>query len=144
MVILEAAAITAGGIAAFKGGKAAVKETTKKVKTKLKLSNQEKDRKETYDSRKQERKERFSQINQYRDSFKKADSKSEGVTLPSFNWGKSADASGLKSSTSSSRVGARAASSTAGSRVGARAASSTSVSSSGGSLKKQSSSSKFW
>ncbi|KAL7531718.1 hypothetical protein ACHAXR_007379 [Thalassiosira sp. AJA248-18] len=88
MVVLEAAAITAGGVAAYKGGKAAATATAKSVKTKLKLSNQEKDRKETYDSRKQERKERFSKINDYRTSLKDVNgsNKRGGGLVPNFNW----------------------------------------------------------
>lgn len=87
MVVLEAAAITAGGIAAYKGGKAAITSTAKTVKTKMKLSGQEKERKEIHDSRKQERKERFSKVNEYRTSLKNLDgNRKEGVTLPSFNW----------------------------------------------------------
>ena len=103
MVVLEAAAITAGGIAAYKGGKAAVTATTKNIKTKLKLSNQEKERKGVVDSRKQERKERFSQINEYRKSLKDVNGKNKGggvaAAVPSFNW--KSDKS--KSSTSTSR-----------------------------------------
>ena len=88
MVILEAAAITAGGVAAYKGGKAAATATAKSVKTKLKLSNQEKERTETYNNRKQERKERFSQINQYRNSLRDVNGgkRGGGVPVPSFNW----------------------------------------------------------
>mmetsp|Transcript_20555 Transcript_20555/g.43164 ORF Transcript_20555/g.43164 Transcript_20555/m.43164 type:complete len:123 (-) Transcript_20555:277-645(-) len=96
MVVLEAAAITAGGVAAFKGGQVAVRETSKKIKAKLKLSSQEKQRKETYNSRKEERKERFAQINQYRETMKKADSKTEGVLLPKFDWGKSEEGRGAR------------------------------------------------
>ena len=99
MVVLEAAAITAGGVAAYKGGKAAVTASAKSIKTKLKLSNQEKDRKETLDSRKQDRKERFSQISAYRNSVKDVNGgKSSGVNAPSFNWKSD------KSKTSSSRT----------------------------------------
>ena len=65
MVVLEAAAITAGGLAAYKGGKAATMATAKSIKTKLKLGKQENERKETYTSRKTERKERFSKVNEY-------------------------------------------------------------------------------
>mmetsp|Transcript_3757 Transcript_3757/g.9586 ORF Transcript_3757/g.9586 Transcript_3757/m.9586 type:complete len:116 (-) Transcript_3757:698-1045(-) len=101
MVILEAAAITAGGVAAYKGGKAAAVATAKNVKTKLKLSNQEKERKETSDSRKQERKERFSKINEYRNSLKDVNgNKKGGVAVPSFNW--KSDNSKSSSSASSS------------------------------------------
>ena len=84
MVVLEAAAITAGGVAAYKGGKAAVTASAKSIKTKMKLSNQEKERKETYDSRKEERKERFASVNQYRNSRKDVK-----APVPSFNWKKS-------------------------------------------------------
>ncbi|KAL7525292.1 hypothetical protein ACHAWF_001293 [Thalassiosira exigua] len=87
MVVLEAAVITAGGVAAYKGGKAAAEATAKSVKSKMKLSGQEKERKETFTTRKQERKERFSQINAYRTSLKDVDgNKGGGVTIPSFNW----------------------------------------------------------
>ena len=89
MVVLEAAAITAGGVAAYKGGKAATMATAKSIKTKLKLSGQEKERKETYDNRKQERKERFSKVNEYRNSIRDVNSgrsSGGGVSVPSFNW----------------------------------------------------------
>ena len=91
MVVLEAAAITAGGVAAYKGGKAATMATAKSIKTKLKLSGQEKERKETYDNRKQERKERFSKVNEYRNSLRDVNNSSGrgsggGVSVPSFNW----------------------------------------------------------
>lgn len=89
MVVLEAAAITAGGVAAFKGGKAASLATAKNIKAKLKLKEYEKDRKETIDSRKTERKERFAQINEYRNSIKSrggSSSGSGGISVPSFNW----------------------------------------------------------
>ena len=91
MVVLEAAAITAGGVAAYKGGKAATMATAKSIKTKLKLSGQEKERKETYVNRKQERKERFSKVNEYRNSLRDVNNNSGrssggGVSVPSFNW----------------------------------------------------------
>ena len=91
MVVLEAAAITAGGVAAYKGGKAATMATAKSIKTKLKLNGQEKERKETYDNRKQERKERFSKVNEYRNSLRDVNNSSERgsggrVSVPSFNW----------------------------------------------------------
>eukprot|EP00581_Thalassiosira_minuscula_P017648 CAMPEP_0183717996 /NCGR_PEP_ID=MMETSP0737-20130205/11382_1 /TAXON_ID=385413 /ORGANISM="Thalassiosira miniscula, Strain CCMP1093" /LENGTH=127 /DNA_ID=CAMNT_0025947475 /DNA_START=300 /DNA_END=680 /DNA_ORIENTATION=+ len=103
MVVLEAAAITAGGVAAYKGGKAAVVATTKSVKKNMKLSSQEKDRKETYDSRKSERKERFAKINEYRSSLKDVNggkSRGAGMAVPGFNWNKDKNAT----TTSSSRV----------------------------------------
>ena len=87
MVVLEAAAITAGGVAAYKGGKAATMATAKSIKTKLKLGSQEKERKETFSSRKTERKERFSKVNEYRNSLKNVNNSREGgIPVPSFNW----------------------------------------------------------
>ena len=89
MVVLEAAAITAGGVAAYKGGKAAATSTAKSIKTKLKLSNQEKDRKEIMSSRKEERRERFAKVNEYRTSMRDVNGGSErGPLAPSFNWKK--------------------------------------------------------
>ena len=86
MVVLEAAAITAGGVAAYHGGKKAATESAKKIRSKMKLSKEEKDRKETFDSRKKERSERFANINQYRQSV--SQSVKNKSTMPSFNWGK--------------------------------------------------------
>jgi hypothetical protein len=86
MVVLEAAAITAGGVAAYHGGKKAATESAKKIRSKMKLSREEKDRKETFDSRKKERSERFANINQYRQSV--SQSMKSKSTMPSFNWGK--------------------------------------------------------
>ncbi|EED95408.1 predicted protein [Thalassiosira pseudonana CCMP1335] len=128
MVVLEAAAITAGSIAAYKGGKAAVTESAKKIKTKMKLSNQEKDRKETFNSRKTERSERFAQINQYRESMK--DMHKESGVLPSFNWAKKEKTATTTSS--SGRMG------------GSSRASLSSYSKSGSTINQSSSSSKAW
>ena len=101
MVVIEAAAITAGSIAAFKGGKAAATATAKSIKTKLRNQKQEKSRTDQFNSRKEERAERFAKINQYRESVKDG-SKREGV-LASFQWGKSGAASAsAKKSTSKS------------------------------------------
>ena len=111
MVVLEAAAITAGGVAAYKGGKAAVSATAKKIKTSTKLKSQEKDRKETYDSRKQERKERFAQINQYRNSVKDVNGKKEGMAMPSFNWKSEKPKSSSAGAASTSRSNASKSSS---------------------------------
>lgn len=129
MVVLEAAAITAGSIAAYKGGKAAVTESAKKLKTKMKLSNQEKDRKETFNSRKTERSERFAQINQYRESMKDMHNKESGV-LPSFNWAKKEKPATTTSS--SGKMG------------GSSRASLSSSSKSGSTINQSSSSSKAW
>jgi hypothetical protein len=129
MVVLEAAAITAGSIAAYKGGKAAVTESAKKIKTKMKLSNQEKDRKETFNSRKTERSERFAQINQYRESMK--DMHKESGVLPSFNWAKK-EKSPATTTSSSGRMG------------GSSRASLSSSSKSGSTINQSSSSSKAW
>lgn len=85
MVVLEAAAITAGGVAAYHGGKKAVTESAKRIKHSMKLSKEEKDRKETFDSRKKERSERFANINQYRQ--KVSQSFKSDSTVPKFNWG---------------------------------------------------------
>lgn len=130
MVVLEAAAITAGSIAAYKGGKAAVTESAKKIKTKMKLSNQEKDRKETFNSRKTERSERFAQINQYRESMKDMHNKESGV-LPSFNWAKQ-EKSPATTTSSNGRMG------------GSSRASLSSSSKSGSTINQSSSSSKAW
>ena len=81
MVVLEAAAITAGGVAAYHGGKKAATATAKNIKQKLKLNKEEKDRKETFDTRKKERSERFANINSYRESVSKSS------RVPNFNWG---------------------------------------------------------
>lgn len=94
MVVLEAAAITAGGVAAYKGGKAAASATVKSVKKNMKLSKAEKERKDTFNSRKEERKDRFSKINAYRSSLRDVNgnlmgNKREGAPMSSFNWGKS-------------------------------------------------------
>ena len=70
MVILEAVAVTAGSVAAYKGGKAAVVAPAKSGKNNMKLSSQEKERKETYNLQKEEQKERFSKINEYRSSLR--------------------------------------------------------------------------
>ncbi len=94
MVVLEAAAITAGGVAAYHGGKKAATESAKKIRSKMKLSREEKDRKETFDSRKKERSERFANINQYRQSV--SQSMKSKSTIPSFNWGKNNKADDAK------------------------------------------------
>ncbi len=86
MVVLTAAAITAGGVAAYHGGKKAATESAKKIKSTMKLSRDEKDRKQTFDSRKKERSERFANINQYRQSV--GQSVKNKSTIPSFNFGK--------------------------------------------------------
>jgi len=108
MVVLEAAAITAGGVAAYKGGKAATMATAKSIKTKLKLGKQENERKETFTSRKTERKERFSKVNEYRNSLKNVNNSREGgggVPVPSFNWksDKSKNSSSASSFSSTNR-----------------------------------------
>ena len=68
MVVLEAAAITAGGVAAYQGGKKAATESAKKIRQKLKLNKEENERRQTFVDRKKERSERFANINQYRES----------------------------------------------------------------------------
>lgn len=85
MVVIEAAAITAGSIAAYKGGKAAATATAKSIKTKIHNHKQEKARTDTFNSRKEERSERFAKINQYRESMK--DSKKRENVLKNFQWG---------------------------------------------------------
>ena len=85
MVVIEAAAITAGSIAAYKGGKAAATATAKSIKTKIHSHKQEKARTETFNSRKEERSERFAKINQYRESMK--DRKKRESVLKNFQWG---------------------------------------------------------
>ena len=120
MVVLEAAAITAGGVAAYKGGKAATMATAKSIKTKLKLGSQEKERKETYTSRKTERKERFSKVNEYRNSLKNVNDSREGgggVPVPSFNW-KSDKSKNSSSASSFSSTNREANSSTTYSKSG--------------------------
>ena len=112
MVVLEAAAITAGGVAAYKGGKAATMATVKSIKTKLKLGKQENERKETFTSRKTERKERFSKVNEYRNSLKNVNNSREGgggVPVPSFNWksDKSKNSTSASSFSSNINRGAR-------------------------------------
>ena len=82
MVIIEAAAITAAGVAAYKGGKEATIATIKTVKTKLKLSNKEQANREVCDQRKRERKERFAKVNEYRNSVR---DQGRGV-VPQFDW----------------------------------------------------------
>jgi hypothetical protein len=108
MVILEAAAITAGSVAAFKGGKAAVTATAKTLKSKLSLSNRDKARKEVIDSRKEERAERFSKVNEYRDSLRDANGGKVGGLLPGgFNWKSDGGSRGDTSSRPSSAAAAR-------------------------------------
>ena len=85
MVVIEAAAITAGSIAAYKGGKAAATATAKSIKTKIHSHKQEKARTDTFNSRKEERSERFVKINQYRESMK--DSKKRENVLKNVQWG---------------------------------------------------------
>jgi hypothetical protein len=110
MVVLEAAAITAGSVAAFKGGKAAVTATAKTVKSKLSLSNREKARKEVIDSRKEERAERFSKVNQYRDSLRDANGGKVGGGLPGgVRWKSDGGSRGCTSSRPSSAASATAA-----------------------------------
>jgi hypothetical protein len=90
MVVLEAAAITAGSVAAYKGGKAAITATAKTVKSKLSLNNKERARDEIYQSRKEERAERFAKVNEYRESVVRGG----GVATKSgggFSWTKSDD-----------------------------------------------------
>ena len=100
MVVLEAAAITAGGVAAYQGGKKAATESAKKIKHKLKLNKEENDRRQTFVERKKERSERFANINQYRESVSK--SVKINTTMPKFNWGKNkADAKARHSSRTS-------------------------------------------
>ena len=94
MVVLASAAITAGGVAAYHGGKKAATESAKTIKHKMKLSKDEKDRKETFDSRKKERSERFANINQYRTSV--SESVKSKSAMPSFNWGKNKAANDAK------------------------------------------------
>ena len=120
MVVVEAAAITAGGVAAYKGGKAATVATAKNIKAKLKLNAHEKDRKETIDNRKSERKERFAQINEYRNSVKNSNRWSSsggggGVSVPSFNWkSKNSSANNSSSYTKNSTKSSSSGSSTSG------------------------------
>jgi Flp pilus assembly protein TadB len=108
MVVLAAAAITAGGVAAYHGGKKAASETARKIKHKMKLSNEEKDRKETFDSRKKERSERFANINQYRQGV--SQSVKSKKSTPTFNWGsdKTADDAKARHSTRSTTTSASA------------------------------------
>lgn len=70
MVVVAAAAaaaagIVAGSIAVYKGGEA----TVKAIKSKISLSNKEKEREKVLHSRKKERAERFAKVNEYRNSF---------------------------------------------------------------------------
>jgi hypothetical protein len=106
MVVLEAAAITAGGVAAYHGGKKAITESAKKIKHKMKLSKEEKDRKETFDSRKKERNERFASIKQYRESV--SQSVKNKSTMPKFDWGsnKAADDAKARHNTRSTTTSA--------------------------------------
>lgn len=99
MVVIEAAAITAGSIAAYKGGKAAATVTAKSIKTKIHSHKQEKSRTDQFNSRKEERAERFSKINQYRESMKDVN-KRESV-LKNFQWGSKAEGGSSKGATSS-------------------------------------------
>jgi len=106
MVVLEAAAITAGGIAAYQGGKAAATATAKSIKTKIHSHKQEKSRTEQFNSRKEERAERFAKINQYRESMKDVN-KREGV-LKSFKWGSGGKNEGSNRGVGTSSEGASA------------------------------------
>ena len=113
MVVIEAAAITAGSIAAYKGGKAAATATAKSIKTKLHSHKQEKARNETFASRKTERSERFAKVNQYRESMRDVNdaSKREKV-IKSFQWGSKTESGGRGGGVASStRTAASAASS---------------------------------
>lgn len=85
MVVIEAAAITAGSIAAYQGGKAAASATAKSIKTKMHSHKQEKARNETFTSRKTERSERFARVNQYRESVKDASTREK--VIKNFQWG---------------------------------------------------------
>ena len=122
MVILEAAAITAGGVAAFKGGKAASIATAKNIKGKLKMKEHEKNRNETIVDRKTERKERFAQINEYRNSIKSRGGSSSGgggISVPSFNWkSKNSDIAAKYPSSKSTSVTNSTKSSSSGSSNG--------------------------
>jgi hypothetical protein len=104
MVVIEAAAITAGGIAAYKGGKAAATATVKTIKTKMKLSSQEKARTDQFNSRKEERAERFAKINQYRESLKDTNKRED--VLSSFEWGRSAGGGSISKRVETSSSGA--------------------------------------
>ncbi|KAL3791261.1 hypothetical protein HJC23_000878 [Cyclotella cryptica] len=104
MVVVEAAAITAGGIAAYKGGKAAATATVKTIKTKMKLSSQEKARTDQFNSRKEDRAERFAKINQYRESLK--DDKKREDVLSGFEWGQSGGVGSSSKKVGSSSTGA--------------------------------------
>jgi hypothetical protein len=106
MVVVEAAAITACGVAAYKGGKEATIATIKSVKTKLNLTKKEKSNRETCEQRKLDRKERFAKVNEYRNSITTARNEENGIErskgglAPSFNW-KSDSNNQTRSSTSS-------------------------------------------
>ncbi len=109
MVVLEAAAITAGSVAAYKGGKAVMTATAKTVKSKLSLYNREKARKEVFDSRKEERAKRFSKVNEYRDSVRDANGGKIGGLFPGgFSWKKDGGSRGGTSSRPSSAAAAAA------------------------------------
>ena len=91
MVVVEAAAITACGVAAYKGGKEATIATIKSVKAKLKLTTKEQTNREVCEQRKKERRERFAKVNEYRNSItaRKDDNGGRGGESgfrPSFNW----------------------------------------------------------
>ncbi|KAL3809113.1 hypothetical protein ACHAXA_003022 [Cyclostephanos tholiformis] len=104
MVVLEAAAITAGSVAAYKGGKAAVAATAKTIKSKLSLNQRERTRDKIYQSRKEERTERFAKVNEYRESVTgKIGGEGGSTTAGGFSWKKSDGSScggGLFTSTS--------------------------------------------
>ena len=88
MVVVEAAAITACGVAAYKGGKEATIATIKSVKTKLKLSTKDQTNREVCEQRKKERRERFAKVNEYRNSItaRNNDNGVGGELVSSFNW----------------------------------------------------------
>lgn len=89
MVVVEAAAITACGVAAYKGGKEATIATIKSIKTKLRLNTKEQSNKETFEQRKKDRQERFAKVNEYRNSITTKNGVggvSGGGLAPSFDW----------------------------------------------------------
>mmetsp|Transcript_20232 Transcript_20232/g.47552 ORF Transcript_20232/g.47552 Transcript_20232/m.47552 type:complete len:116 (+) Transcript_20232:414-761(+) len=99
MVVIEAAAITAGSVAAYHGGKKAVSESAKKFRRMTSFKEKKKDRDDVIASRKEQRRERMADVNKYRESFKRSmSSRTEGATLPQFNWKK--DASNARSNSS--------------------------------------------
>ena len=107
MVVIEAAAITAGSVAAYHGGKKAISESVKKIRRQTSYKEKKKDRDDVIASRKEQRRERMADVNKYRESFRRSMSnRKEGATLPQFNWKKkdskrSSSTSGRSSSVSS-------------------------------------------